>query len=747
MPDSGPSEKKTGGVMFRSRLLLISLTIVLAVTAVAFSQVGEKEKIKRLTPTSKGSTGFFKLAVADTLRAGEFSVSFNVDKFNRDPGDLDFTIFPVTFTVGLHDRIELFASYEVYKRVNADGIFVNTVQPGTPVQPTTAPRSVGVDFIPTVAYFNDTPFMDVGFGDGSGDLWAGLKLNLLSERRGDAVGFAIQPIARFHLTDDREHLSRGLTSGVTDAGFDVILSKNFGGGGTFTGNAGFLFADDLRGVDRQPSFNWGFGLGVPLGGKVDLLGEVAGRTWYGSRRAPQVLSEQIPPGTTLLPGTATDQFFVNARSPVDIYGGLRIYPARWIVVSGGANVTLNRMNFDDTGLAETDYLGFWGQVALQRKINEPPTIECAADSRTVTEGDTLRITPTVVDPDDDTLTIQWTASGGTVTEQGNVAVFDSTGLDPGTYTIRGEVSDGEHTAVCTVDVTVEKRRLPPTISCDPSTMSVTEGESITLQARASDPNDDALTYSWTVNGQSVTNDRPEFEFGTAGRQPGQYTVRVTVTDVDNMSASCEFTVTVNRRPNNNPTVTLSLDRTEVFTCEPVTATATAQDPDGDPLTYSWTLDGQSISGTGSTVPIDTCDLAGGTHTVTVTVNDGRGGTASDTVTFNVTDKTVIPTDRIQPDNKAKAQLDEIALKMQQNPQLRARITGHTDDRGSERVNERVGERRAQAAKDYLVNQHNIEGDRIEVASAGETSPIADNTTAEGRKQNRRIEVELFVPRN
>ena len=96
------------------------------------------------------------------------------------------------------------------------------------------------------------------------------------------------------------------------------------------------------------------------------------------------------------------------------------------------------------------------------------------------------------------------------------------------------------------------------------------------------------------------------------------------------------------------------------------------------------------------------------------------------------------------DNVAKAQLDEIALRMQQGPRLSARITGHTDDRGSESANLRVGSRRADAVRDYLVKQHGIDESRIETQSSGESHPVADNQTEEGRKQNRRVEIELFV---
>jgi len=683
----------------------------------------DKEKIKFLTPTHKGSTGLFNLFVADTLRQGEWTIGVNSLKFHREPGDIDFTIFPASFTLGLHDRVEIFTSFEAYKRVNADQIRVNKILPNGPLVP--AQLASGI-----TAWYNDAPFMDVGFGDSYGDLWAGLKLNVLSERRGSPFGFAIQPIARFHLTDDREKLARGLTAGATDAGVDAIVSKYLPGGGTLTANAGVLFAQDRLNVDRQHRFNYGVGFDAPLGSlRVHLIGELVGSTFYCTDN-PQL---------------------GNPVSPVDLYAGLRVHPTKWLAISGAYNLNFRTIDEARYSIDPTDRHGWFAQVAFQRKVNRPPTVECTVDRATVigsagnVAAETATVRVNVMDEDDDTLTVNWRTTGGRLTQQENAAVFDPTGLAPGRYTVTAEVSDGEHTATCSSDITVEKRKLAPTISCQPGTVTVTEGESVTLRATASDPNNDTLTYAWTVDGQAVTNNAPEFVFGTAGRTVGDHTVAVTVTDVDGMTANCSFTVTINRRPNRNPTVSLTLDKSEVYAGDTVNATAQASDPDNDPLTYSWTVDGQPRSETGSQIAINTSGMAGGSHTVTVTVRDDRDGTATATQSFSVRDKTVIQMTGFRPNNVAKAQLDEIALKMQQDPRLRATITGYNDDRPSERQSERNGMRRAQAARDYLVRQHKIPTDRIEVRSGGETNPIADNATAAGRTQNRRVEVELFVP--
>ncbi|MFQ5741080.1 MAG: PKD domain-containing protein [Acidobacteriota bacterium] len=385
-------------------------------------------------------------------------------------------------------------------------------------------------------------------------------------------------------------------------------------------------------------------------------------------------------------------------------------------------------------------------LGLAACVNRPPTLNCLAEQATVTEGDSVTIQSNAVDPDKkDRLTFDWSADQGRLTAQEDKAVFDSTGLSPGKYTVKAEVRDKkQHTANCSVEVNVEKHKLAPTATCRGGSQRITEGGSVTLRAQASDPNGDALTFGWTVDGRSVTSQQSSLVFGTQGRSLGSHSVRFTATDVDGMKADCGFTVTIDRRPNKNPSVALTLDHSEVLAGQAVNASARGSDPDNDPLTYSWNVDRQSRAQTASSLQINTGGMAGGRHSVSVTVRDDRGATATDTKSFSVREKMIVQMNGYRVDNVAKAALDEIALKLQQNPQLRAELTGHTDDRGSEKGNLRAGEKRAQAVKDYLVKQQ-VSEERIEVKSAGESQPIADNKTREGRKENRRVEIELYVP--
>jgi outer membrane protein OmpA-like peptidoglycan-associated protein len=89
--------------------------------------------------------------------------------------------------------------------------------------------------------------------------------------------------------------------------------------------------------------------------------------------------------------------------------------------------------------------------------------------------------------------------------------------------------------------------------------------------------------------------------------------------------------------------------------------------------------------------------------------------------------------------EGKAALDAFAAKVKaDNKNVYVEIQGHTDNVGSEKYNLKLGYQRAEAVKDYLQMQHGFPLHRVNVTSYGEFKPIADNTTKEGRAQNRRV---------
>jgi outer membrane protein OmpA-like peptidoglycan-associated protein len=86
-------------------------------------------------------------------------------------------------------------------------------------------------------------------------------------------------------------------------------------------------------------------------------------------------------------------------------------------------------------------------------------------------------------------------------------------------------------------------------------------------------------------------------------------------------------------------------------------------------------------------------------------------------------------------------LDVSAIAMKQNERSRMIVTGYTDSEGDEEANQLLSLRRANAIVNYMAWK-GIARSRLEAVGKGESSPIADNSTEAGRRQNRRIEVEL-----
>lgn len=89
-------------------------------------------------------------------------------------------------------------------------------------------------------------------------------------------------------------------------------------------------------------------------------------------------------------------------------------------------------------------------------------------------------------------------------------------------------------------------------------------------------------------------------------------------------------------------------------------------------------------------------------------------------------------------------LDRFAVTLNQNPVTTVRIIGHTDNRGTDAINNPLSVNRADATRDYLVTR-GVQLNRIAIDGRGSREPIASNNTAEGRAMNRRVEIFVAEP--
>lgn len=86
-----------------------------------------------------------------------------------------------------------------------------------------------------------------------------------------------------------------------------------------------------------------------------------------------------------------------------------------------------------------------------------------------------------------------------------------------------------------------------------------------------------------------------------------------------------------------------------------------------------------------------------------------------------------------------AVLDRVAALLKDWPDVRVEVAGYTDSTNTETYNQRLSERRAEAVRSYLMSV-GVAADRLTAMGYGESSPIADNGTKDGRQKNRRVEL-------
>jgi outer membrane protein OmpA-like peptidoglycan-associated protein len=270
---------------------------------------------------------------------------------------------------------------------------------------------------------------------------------------------------------------------------------------------------------------------------------------------------------------------------------------------------------------------------------------------------------------------------------------------------------------------------PPSASCSAQPGEVMTGEPVKVTATPSnfDPKH-TLTYAWTTTGGKASGDATA-TIDTAGLAPGSYTATAKITDSKNAknTASCSANFSVKEQPKNPPQISCSANPATVTAGNPSTISCTCSSPDNRQVSIAnWVASAGKVSGTGNSGMLDTAGMQAGPVSVSATCSDDRGLTATGNANVNVEVPAKAPEasklneidfkkNSAHVDNKAKAALDDVALRLKSDPEAKAVIIGEYAK--GEKAGQKLAAQRAVNAKAYLAQGEagqGIDPSRIDV---------------------------------
>jgi hypothetical protein len=283
---------------------------------------------------------------------------------------------------------------------------------------------------------------------------------------------------------------------------------------------------------------------------------------------------------------------------------------------------------------------------------------------------------------------------------------------------------------------------PVTYACTVNPSSVFQGDTLAVSGTALNLDSaKTATYTWSVDGGTVSGTSNTASINTKNLVAGAYTVKGHVSEGDRPGENADCTASYVVKAIEPPTVSCIANPYNVISGASSTITATGISPENRPLTYSYNSTSGSVSGIGSTVTLSTAGAPVGSIAVTCNVVDDMGRTASGTTAVTVAapvaapkpltselcaihfDRDVRRPDRV--DNEGKACLDQIALNLQSNSDAQLAIVGNTA--GQETGGNKLATKRAVNTKAYLVSGKGIDPNRIAGYTGSQDGKIVSTT--------------------
>jgi hypothetical protein len=565
-------------------------------------------------------------------------------------------------------------------------VLATTTLPATAL---TLPITIPLTFTTSPSYLPDAPFVNRLYGESNfSSLVFGAKIRFTGPN--NPLGVALIPFYRWWLdkADDFSgfnQMQRGAGPGgdIGDFGLVGVVDGRLGKHVNVSANGGYILNSNPKGaggdfvlLDRPDELLAGIGFDFPVNEHFQPIAEVRSTTYVGGH---------------------TPNAFNN--NPVDVLGGIKIYPRRWFGIGLAYRRHLNQQDMDH-----------FNPVDFNVPIQQITNVNVRGRGLVVVPGTSRPVT----------------SSGF---PQGFIFSEEPNGFIVQVWAGRrnARIPPKPPNAAPTVSsvtpsmATISRPCPPPTSSttCTPT------GSEVTLVANATDPDNDQLLYTWSVTGGRLSGEGRQVTWDLSGVANGSYTATVEVNDGNQHTATGNTTVTVAdctgcvAPPPPCPTVSVSCP-TDVEANQPITFTASVSGgAEGASWTYNWSVSAGTISsGQGtSTITVDTANLGGQSVTATVSIGGAdpscTGTTASCTTTVKPAPQPARKFDEYGNIrfNDEKARLDNYAIQLQNEPGSQGTIIVYGSCTGE-------GQQRGDRAKDYLVNTRGIEAGRITVVDGG-----------------------------
>jgi len=268
---------------------------------------------------------------------------------------------------------------------------------------------------------------------------------------------------------------------------------------------------------------------------------------FGGVHANQVTLKDCTFSCTLLP--SQDTFAMTAGGGLDLrvhhHLAIRIIQAEYLMTRFSSYTTGSSGTQNDIRLSSGIVFRFGGNPHVAPL--PPVTYSCFVNPASVYPGAAIAASGTAINLDPaKTAVYTWSVDGGTVSGTANTASIDTTNAAPGSYTLKGHVSEGDkagESADCTAPYAV-KAFEPPTVSCTASPSVVISGGASTITAVGVSPQNRPLTYSFSSNAGSVSGTGSTTTLTTTGAPTGVINVACNVVDDKAQTASSTTSVTV-----------------------------------------------------------------------------------------------------------------------------------------------------------------------------------------------------------